>query len=59
LSITDTHLQANEGAMTFVKGKEYSWFGLGTAVNVGYVVFETNGEERIVEIIRSLSVDSL
>jgi hypothetical protein len=58
-SLTDKRLKQNQRAMRFTKGKEYSWFHFGTAVNVGYVVVEKADRELISEILHGRSVDSL
>jgi hypothetical protein len=59
-ALTDKSLKANQRAMRFTKGKEYRWFRYGTAINVGYVVAEKEGEfEKVIAIIRARSVDSL
>jgi hypothetical protein len=59
-SITGKSLNPNQRAMYFTKGKEYRWSRYGTAINVGYVVVEKNGDvETVVTIIRARSVDSL
>lgn len=59
-SITGRSLSPNQQAMYFTKGNEYRWFRTGTAINVGYVVIEKEGEvEKVVRIIRARSVDSL
>jgi hypothetical protein len=59
-SITGRSLDPNQRAMYFTKGKQYRWFLYGTAINVGYVVAEKEGEvEKVVAIIRARSVDSL
>lgn len=59
-SITGKSLDPNQRAMYFTKGKKYRWFCYGSAINVGYVVAEKEGEvEKVVAIIRARSVDSL
>lgn len=59
-SITGKSLNPDQRAMYFTKGKGYRWFCFGTAINVGYVVAEKEGEvEKVVTIVRARSVDSL
>lgn len=59
-AITDKHLKPNQRVVYFTKGKEYRYYFLTTAINIGYVVYEKEGEnERIVAIIRARSVNSL
>jgi translation elongation factor EF-1beta len=51
-------LRKDQRWLRFTKGKEYRWFFCISAINVGYVVTEKEGEhERIVEIIREISLD--
>lgn len=58
-SRTGKSLNPNQRAMYFTKGKRYRWFSYGSAISVGYVVAEKEGEvEKIVAIIRARSVDS-
>lgn len=46
--------------MVFRKGEKYSWFRLGTAVNLGYVtIFDGPQGETVAEIIKGYQVDSL
>lgn len=59
-SITGKSLNPDQRAMYFTKGKGYRWFCFATAINVGYVVVEKEGEvEKVVAIVRARSVDSL
>lgn len=59
-ALTDESLKPSQRVMRFTKGKEYPWFRYGTAINVGYVVIEKEGEvEKVVTIVRARSVDSL
>ncbi len=59
-AVTHRNLKPNQRGLEFVKGKEYRWFRYGTAINVGYVVIEKEGEvEKVVTIVRARSVDSL
>ncbi len=57
--MTRRDLSPNQKLVYFVKGKKYSWFFFGTAVNIGYVVVERDHGERVVEILHGRSVDSL
>ncbi len=58
-AVTRRNLKPNQRALEFIKGKEYRWFRYGTAINVGYVVIEKEGEiEKVVAIYRACSVDS-
>jgi hypothetical protein len=57
--MTNRDSSPNQEIVSFVKGKRYSWFLVGTAVNVGYVVVDRNNGGQIVEIVHSRSVDSL
>ncbi len=59
LALTEKPLKPNQFVFCFIKGRKYSWFYLGTAVNVGYVVVDKNADEVISEIIHCRSVDSL
>lgn len=59
-AVTGRNLEGNQHALRFLKGKEYSWFYIGTAINIGYVVVEEDaGVDRAIEIIHARSVDSL
>lgn len=60
IAYTGRFLRAGQRVMIFHKGKEYSWFRIGTAQNVGYVVIEqTEQGEQVLEIVREIHVDSL
>lgn len=59
-AIAGKELNPDQRVMKFSKGKQYSWFGFGTAQNIGLVVIQvsTNGES-VAAILRTVSVDSL
>jgi hypothetical protein len=58
-TFTDADLGPNQKIMRFLKGKEYRWFGIGTAVNMGYAVVEKRPHgEIVVDILRARSIDS-
>jgi hypothetical protein len=58
-ALTDKSLTRDQQAMSFLKGKDYSWFHRGTAQNIGYVIIEKTNGARIIEILHRRSVDSL
>ncbi|HWQ93785.1 MAG TPA: hypothetical protein VN673_19135 [Clostridia bacterium] len=57
--MTKRDLSPNQELVSFVKGKQYSWFFVGTAVNVAYVVVDGEHRGQVVEILHGRSVDSL
>ena len=58
-AMTGRTLQPNQHGVRFVKGERYPWFSIGSAVNVGYVVVEIEGDsDQIVEILHRRSVDA-
>lgn len=53
-------LLPNQRAIQFTKGKDYNWFYVGTAINLGYAMIEeTPSGEYVLGIYRKRSVDSL
>ncbi len=57
--LTGKRLEPTQRAMSFLKGNEYSWFHLGTAINLGYVVIDKAEGEHVISIHHGRSVDSL
>ena len=58
-AMTGNRLRSNQYGMRFVKGDPYRWFFIGSAVNVGYVMVETEGEtDRVIDVFRCRSVDA-
>lgn len=56
---TDRPLRDNERVWRFVHGKGYSYFRIGTAHNLGYVLTTNSGSNfTIIGILRYMDVDS-
>lgn len=57
---TGRQVGSNEHVLKFVKGKQYTWFNVGTAHNIGYVIVRVGPHgETVGEIVRAIEIDSL
>jgi hypothetical protein len=57
---TGKRLRPDQRVLRFRNGTPYTWFFLGTASNLGYVVIEGGvGDAVVVDVVRSIQVDSL
>lgn len=52
-------LKPGQSVYRFQKGKRYDWFGMGTAINIGYVIVEADEGSLVERIFHGRSVDSL
>jgi hypothetical protein len=53
---TGQRVRSGQRLIKFTQGDRYSWFGLGSAVNIGFVLLEG---DTVVEIHRAIELDSL
>lgn len=57
---TGIELALNEQVVKFRMGTDYSWFGVGRAQNIGYLILSgtPTNEPVVVRIVRSVEIDS-
>jgi hypothetical protein len=57
---TGRKIKDGERGFVFENGRPYSWFRMGTASNMGYIVTKSDADNQIVvEVLRGVVIDSL